>query len=322
MLTKSATRRLLVALLTVTAAITGLCYPLSDATYWWHDSSQYSRVIVNARDGIEMRPKQWFAQDKLITDYTIANADVVGRDKAAQEYKATRDLLRSYGLAVGTYISGTIVIPESKETHWPWSAVPLEWMPASSQYNGNWPGMDYRKIIDVTDPATRHAFQQGIKRLWEQTPAPVRFIDNAGIHRSAGKSQPWSSYCANIEEIRKIGESMGSLQIFNLSLHVGEMSDEETSQLIKAVGKGGILLEMPWHENIRKNPAATERARLRYRELLDAGMGIIMATPGTEPPQELVNWVRTWRKPTDHLYFAGVFWKAPDAKLYGAGALQ
>src|ERR1035437_2975561 len=117
--------------------------------------------------------------------------------------------------------------------------------------------MNSAKIIDVTDPATRHAFQQGIKRLWEQTPAPVRFIDNAGIHRSAGKSQPWSSYCANIEEIRKIGESMGSLQIFNLSLHVGEMSDEETSQLIKVVGKGGILLEMPWHENIRTNPAAT-----------------------------------------------------------------
>ena len=110
MLSKSANTRLLVALITVTAAITGLCYPIADATYRWHDSSQYTRVIVNALGGIETRPRQWFAQDKLITDYTIANTDLIGRDKAVQEYTATRELLRSYGLAVGTYISGTTVM--------------------------------------------------------------------------------------------------------------------------------------------------------------------------------------------------------------------
>ena len=311
--------RVLIALIVVTVATAGLCNPISRDVYRWHDSSQFSRVIVNASDGIQMRPKRWFAEDKLISDFTVANVDPVGRVKAVQEYESTRELLRSYGLAVGTYVSGTTVMPESRETHWPWSAVPLEWMPVSSRYNGSWPGMDYRKIVDVTDPATRHALQQGIKRLWEETPAPVRFVDNAAAHRSTGKVQPWSSYCANIEEIRKIGESIGSLPIFSLALHVGELSDEETSQLIKAVGSGGILLEMPWHANIRNDPAATERARRRYRELLDTGMGIIMAPPGAEPPQGLVDWVKTWRKPTDHLYFAGVFWKAPDAKLYRSG---
>jgi hypothetical protein len=224
-------KRAFVSVLTLAAVAAGVAYSFSGTSYRWHDSSQYSRVIVNATQGVETRPRQWFAQDKLITDYAITNADAIGRDKAAQEYEATYRRLESYGLAAGTYISGTAVLPEARETHWPWSAVPLEWMPAPSRYNGSWPAMDYRKIIDVTDPATRHSFQQGIKRLWEQTPAPVRFIDNAGIHRSAGKGQPWSSYCANIEEIRKVGESMGSLQIFNIPVHVGEMSDEDTRLL-------------------------------------------------------------------------------------------
>ena len=310
-------KRVFVSVLTLAAVAAGVAYSSSGASYRWHDSSQYSRVIVNATQGIETRPPQWFAQDKLITDYAITNADAIGQAKAVQEYEATRQRLESYGLAVGTYISGTAVLPEARETHWPWATVPLEWMPATSRYSGTWPNMPYRKLIDVTDPGTRRAFHEGIKRLWEQSPAPVRFVDNAAVHRSAGVGQPWSSYCSNIEEIRKLGESMGSLQIFNIAVHVGEMSDEDTRLLIKAVGPGGILLEMPWHERIRNNPAATERAKNRYRQLLDSGMGIILAPPGAEPPQELINWVRTWRKPTDHLYFGGAFYKAPDMKLFG-----
>jgi hypothetical protein len=182
--------------------------------------------------------------------------------------------------------------------------------------------MDYRRMIDVSDPDTRRSFQRGIKRLWEQNPAPVRFIDNAAIHRSAGNGQAWSSYCANIEEIRKIGESMGSLQIFNIAMHIGELSDAEAGQLIAAVGSGGILLEMPWGEGVQRDPAATDRARTRYRQFLDTGMGVILVSSGGPPPEKLVKWVATWRKPTDHLYFAGAFWIAPDKKLYDGRALQ
>ncbi len=237
-----------VSVLALAAVAAGLVYS-SFVAYRWHDSSQYTRVIVNATQGIETRPRQWFAQDKLITDFAITNADAIGRDKAAQEYQATYQLLKSYGLTVGTYISGTTVVPEARETHWPWATVPLQWMPATSRYSGTWPGVPYRKLIDVTDLETRRAFHEGIRRLWEQSPAPVRFVDNAAVHSSTGVGQPWSNYCANIEQIRKLGESMGSLQIFNISVHVGEMSDEETSLLIKAVGPDGILLEMPWHKN-------------------------------------------------------------------------
>ena len=290
------------------------------ASYQWHDSSHFSRVIVNATGGIESRPREWFAQDKLVTDLRIVDVDPTNSAAAEQKYTAIRSYLGSLGLSVGTYASGMSVIPEAKESYWPWAVVPIEWMPATSKYSGTWPNMPFRKLIDVSDPATRHGLQMNIKRLWEQSPAPVRFIDNAAIHRSLGPSlaQPWIDYCKNMEEIRKLAESMSSLAIFNLALNVGEMSDEETTELIHAVGSGGILLEMPWAKGIQANPAATERAKKRYRQLLDTGMGIILAPPGQGPSQELVDWVSTWRKPSDHLYFAGVFYKQPDQNLFGS----
>ncbi len=292
----------------------------STAPYQWHDSSHFTRVIVNATEGIESRPREWFAQDKLITDFRITGVNPENSAAAEQKYGAIRSYAaKTLGLAVGTYVSATAVIPEAKEAYWPWAAVPIEWMPATSRYSGTWPGMLFRKLVDVGDPATRQALQAGIKRLWEQSPAPVRFIDNAAIHRSVGPAiaQPWSDYCKNIEEIRKLAESMGSRAIFNLALNVGEMSDEETTELINAVGSGGIMLEAPWAKGIQRNPAATDRAKKRYRQLLDTGMGIIVAPPGYGPSQELVDWVNAWRKSSDHVYFAGVFYKQPDEKLFG-----
>ena len=303
-----------VAVLTFLLAAPGYS---SDVSFQWYDSSHFSRVIVNGTQGIEKYPREWFAQDKLITDFRITDVVPSNSPAALQKYAAIKSYIDSLGLTAGTYVSGTAVLPEDKETYWPWSAVLIEWMPATAKYDGSWPDMPYRKLIDVTDPDTRHALHDGIKRLWQQSPALVRFIDNAGIHRSAGKAQPWASYCQNIEEIRKLAESMGALAIFNISLNVGEMSDEETAELISAVGSGGILLEAPWAKSIQKNPEATERARKRYRQLLDTGMGIIMAPPGTGPSQELVDWVSTWRKPSDHIYFAGVFYKQPNPKLFG-----
>ena len=307
----------LAVLVGLAAMLGSAAFSSSEAKFQWPDASLYNRVIVNATQGIETRPKEWLSKDKLVLDYSITNVEAIGADEAAREYESTLRRLEGYGLTVGTYISGTTVVPESQENHYPWSIVPMEWMPPSAIYHGAWSNGSPRKIIDVSDPQTRAALHSGIKRLWIKYPASVRFVDNAAVHRSTGRAQPWSSYCANITEIRKLGEAMGSRQIFNIAVHIGEMSDEETRQLIEAVGDGGILLEMPWHDNIRNNAAATERAKSRYRELLDSGMGIILAPPGVEPPQDLVDWVSSWRKPTDHLYFGGAFYKAPDAKLFG-----
>jgi hypothetical protein len=289
-----------------------------DGTYWWHDSSEYCRVIVNATQGIEARPREWFAQDRLVTDFRITNADVLGLAEAQKQYAATRRLLDSYGLVVGTYVSGTTVMPEKEQTHWPLPLVPIERMPASARYGRTVPSEPHSKVIDVSDPGTRHALQKEIRRMWKQVPAAVRFVDNAAAHHSTGAGQDWSAYCANIKEIRTMGAALGSRQIFNIAVHVGFMSDQETRELIDAVADHGIALEMPWHQNIRQNAVQTEKARIRYRQLLDTGMGIVMM-PLDGDPQGLVEWIRTWRKPTDHLYITGAFYKAPDMQFFGPG---
>jgi hypothetical protein len=283
----------------------------------WPDSDHYSRVIVNATQGIESRPRVWFAQDKLVTDLAITNVDQIGNAAAVKEYDAIRHTLESWGLAVGTYTSGTTVITQTRETHWPWQTVPSEWMSISTHYIGDWPTMPYRKILDLSDRETMNSFHEGLKRLWERTPAPVRFVDNAGIHSSAGKGQKWNDYCTNMLEIRRIGESMGSLQVFNIAMHVGMLSDDEMKNLISAVGGNGIAIEMPWSPAIRKDKTLTRNAEARYRQLLDAGEAIILI-PLDVDAQPLAAWVRTWRKPTDHLYLAGSFFKPPDLNVFGS----
>jgi hypothetical protein len=286
--------------------------------YHWHDSSTYSRVIVNATQGIETRPREWFARDRLVTDLQITNVAVIGPSQAREQYWNSRKLLESYGLFVGTYASGTTVLPEVEQTSWPQRTVPIERMPPSAHYVADWPGAPDRKIIDVSDPQTRHAFQKELFRLWNDVPAPVHFVDNAAVHHSAGKGADWSAYCANIREIQRMGAASGSVQIFNIAVHVGLMSDDETAQLISAVAGGGICLEMPWHRNIRQSPQQTENAKNRYRQLLDSGMGVIMM-PLDGDVRALVEWVRTWRKPTDHVYISGAFYKAPDLEVFGPG---
>ncbi len=202
------------------------------------------------------------------------------------------------------------------QTSYPLVAVPIEQMPANAKYVGSWPGHAERRIIDVTDPDTRHAFQAGLTQLWQQSPAPIRFVDNAAIHPAVERKQPWSAYCDNIEEIRKIAESQNSRVIFNIAMHVGLMSDDDTRRLIQAIGPdNGIALEMPWHPSIQKSPEATAKAVARYRQLLDAGLVVIML-PVKIDANVLGEWIRTWRKPSDHLYISAIFWKPPDFSAY------
>jgi hypothetical protein len=287
----------------------------SERQYQWHDSSQYSRVLVNVTQGIEALPRVWFARDRLITDFEVTTT-ATGLSEARRKYWATRRLLESYGLFVGTYISGTTVLPEADQTYWPRTTVSIERMPAWARYSGTWPGEPRRKVIDLADVKTRHRFLEEIQRVWKEVPAPVRFVDNAAAHRSTGASSDWSTYCTNIKEIRKMGDAAGSVTIFNIAVHVGLMSDDEARRLVDAVGHDGICLEMPWHSNIRRSAEETEKARIRYRQLLDSGMGIIMI-PGDGDAAELIEWVRSWRKPSDHIYISGVFYKPPDQRLFG-----
>ncbi len=292
-------------------------FSAKNVAFEWPDSSEYWRVLVNVNQHVDFYLKNhpdYFAHIKLVTDLAVLDVPAGGQEQAAKQYKSLRKIMTSRGMEVGTYVSGTTVIPEAEQNHYPPANVSIEQMPPNSKYVGSWPGHATRQIINIADDNTRHALQAGIRQLWQNAPAPVRFIDNMSAAPHMAGAQPWEAVCKHIEELGKIAESQGSRIIVNIPMHVGELSVNETQQLIHAVGQNGISLEMPWHANIRKSKEATERAQKRYRELLDSGMAIIMI-PVKTPEDQLAAWVRTWKKPTDHLYLAGSFFKPPDPSV-------
>jgi hypothetical protein len=280
----------------------------------WPDSSRYWRVMINVNQYVQTYIKihpQWFSQDRLVTDFKILSVPPGGEDQAAKEYKSVRHLLESKGMYVGTYVSGTTLLPESEQAFYPHGAVSIEQLPATTHFKGSWAGHQTRKIVDISDVASRRALEASIKRLWESVPAPLRFVDNTPAHPSVAKMQPWAATCAYMTEMRELGESVGSRVIFNIAVNVGEMSDSDTRALIQAVGEGGLSIEMPWSPVIRRSKEATARAQKRYRQLLDTGMGIILI-PVNTPEDELTQWVQSWRKRSDHIYIALPFQKPPN----------
>lgn len=285
--------------------------------FQWPNSRDYWRMLVNVNQYAERYVKEnprWFAQDKVVTDLEILDIPAGGRGQAIKRFKGVRTFLQSRGMSVGTYVSGSTVGPEWMQTHYPNWGVSIERMPPNTRYVGSWPGERDRKIVDLSDTESRRALQAGIRRIWEGEPAPIRFVDNIPPHPAVLRMQPWSASCKHMAELRELGESLGARVIFNIPMSVSELSDEDTRELIKAVGGGGISLEMPWTDVIRNSKEATARAKQRYRQLLDGGMGIILI-PVNTPEDLLTAWVRTWRKPTDHLYISTPFWKAPDMRV-------
>jgi hypothetical protein len=285
-----------------------------NAGFEWPDSHKYWRALVNINQYIAVYMRdhpQWFSQDKLVTDFYVINVPRDAQDQARNEYHRVRKLLESKGMYVGTYMSGMTVIPQSEQKYYPANAVATEEMPDTARYVGApWAKEPHRKLIDGTDANTRHALQAGIRKLWASVPAALRFVDNIQPPRT----QPWKPTCEHITELRKIGESLGSRVIFNISLSIGEMSDDDVQRLIDAIGQGGWAVETPWEYYIRQSKGATARAEKRYRQLLDTGMAIIMI-PAKTPEDELANWVSTWRKPSDHLYLSIGFTKPPSLAI-------
>jgi hypothetical protein len=288
----------------------------NSAGFQWPDSSHYWRVMVNVNQYIANRPKEWFAQDKIITDLAIQDVTPANHAAAVDQYTRLRHDFAARGIYVGTYMSGRTVGPEAEQNAYPPGSVSIEQMPANAHYVGSWPGQPDRKIIDVRDPETRHALQAGIRQLWVDVPAPLRFVDNAAVHPAVGRGEPWKAYCDNMREIREVAQSQGSRVVFNIAMHVGLMTDEDARELTDAVGpENGIALEMPWHPFIQKSPELTAKTVARYRQLLDKGLVVIMI-PVDTPASTLSSWIRTWRKPSDRLYISGAFWKAPDLSVY------
>ena len=292
------------------------CSPHASDLSHWPDASRYWHVIMNADQNIENYVRihpEYFVHDKLVTDLGVDDVKIGGEENARQTYKRVRSLLESKGMYVGTYVSGRTVSRQA-QTHTrlpPYSAC-VEEMPPNARYLGSWPSDPDRKIIDVDDADTRHALERGILRLWKAYPAPFHFVDNMTPHPMVQRGNSWKAACQYMAELREMGESLGSRVLFNIPMHVGLLSDQETHQLIRAVGEGGIVLEMPWHSTIRQSKQATDRAAFRYRQLLDSGMAIVMI-PVSTPLDQLTSWVQTWRKPTDRLYVAVPFFKPPPA---------
>jgi len=293
--------------------LAALAIPLTAAQrlFPWPDSNAHWRVLVNVNEYIQSRPPTWFTNDKLITDLQIEKVTPQNYDQAVAQYDSIRQMLEGRGMYVGTYMSGTTVYPPDQLHTYPQAAVTTAQMPPEARYFGSWPNQPGRKVIDVSDPSTRHGFQEQISTLWRAVPAPERFVDNAAFHRGMGDKQPWSGYCDNMGEIRALAESQGSRVIFNIAAEVASLSDEEVAELEKAVGDEGICLEMPWSTRVQASPEATEKAKTRYRQLLDSGMAIVLIPVKTDD-EKLASWIRTWKKPGDHLYMNGIFWKSPN----------
>jgi len=287
------------------------------SSFQWPDSSKYWRVIVNANQFIESYVRNdpsYFVNDKLVTDLAIRDVKTGDEEAARQTYDRVRKLLESKGMYVGTYVSGRTVRPAAQtRVGFPPYYVAVESLPAKARYLGSWPKDPDRKIIDVDDADTRHALWQGIEQLWKIYPAPIRFVDNMTPHPAVEKGNSWTAACAYIGELRSVAESTGSRAVFNIPMHVGLLSEEEARQLIHAVGQNGIVLELPWHRTIRESRQLTEAAVRRYRQLLDSGMAVIMIPEPDQTVADLGAWVKTWRKPMDHLYVASPFFQTPQA---------
>jgi hypothetical protein len=113
-------------------------------------------------------------------------------------------------------------------------------------------------------------------------------------------------------------ERINSNLIFNVFVRPWQMTNPEASQLIDAVsGNGGnaLVLSLPWSKTIKDDKAANFVAIFRYRQLLAHGIAIILVpsedTKTDGSVEDLINWVSTWSRPRDHLYFAFPYWAQP-----------
>ena len=293
-------------------AALALILDAAEPRYTWPNPRTNAIVLVNANQDIRNylgNHADWFQSGETVLDLSVPKR--LDGDAAERERVEIVTALQAKGMTAGTYTSGTTVEPLAAIKLWPFDMAPVEWMPHDFAQAGCWPNEPARRIIDVTNARTRHALQDGIRRIWKGSPAPIRFVDNAASHSSTGGTQPWAAYCANIAEIRQLGESLGCRLVFNISVHLALLSDPEAPQLVRAVGKdNGILLEVPWGEATRKGAELTRKAKARYRELLDAGL-VIVVLPVTSPVDTLMNWLETWRKPDDRLYLGWPFFEKP-----------
>lgn len=280
----------------------------------WPESGLCRLVVPNGNQYLVNYVKQhpdWFFPGELVLCLVVIRRASDSAAELEKMYQSARQSLLSKGFIVGTYISGTTVVPAADEISWPFPTVLSEDMPPAAKFKGRWPDAPTRAFINVGDAFTRRALETRIGAEWMKYPASLRFVDNAGAHRSTGATQPWDGYCQNIKALRLIAQGQGSRAVFNIATHVGMMSAAETELMIDAIGQEGLLVEDPWAPYVRNTPDQTERAKNRYRQLLDTGMAIFVIVHNVAP-DALFDWIGTWRKPKDRLYIGVPFFKKTE----------
>jgi hypothetical protein len=287
----------------------------SATSFTWPDPRKHPRVILTANqslaDDMEAHP-EWFTNDFVIGGFSIKDVPYGQSSDAIRKFAFLRQRFQRNGIIVGSYISGTTAIHELSLRQFPANAVSMEDLSVKTRYLGPWLRDPTQAVVSLSDKALRRDFENEIRILWLHVISPVRFVDNAAVHPRVAPMQPWTDYCDHMKALRIIATSLRATVIFNVFVRPWELSEQETKQLIEAVGRGNaIALPLPWSKQIKNDKNATGWAIYRYRQLLDAGIAVIMIPSSDAPTRDLIHWVWTWSKPNDLIYYSTPTWSDP-----------
>lgn len=210
---------------------------------------------------------------KLITDFHIRVADTPAELTNALYYAKQKKILESQGQIVGWGISGRAGAPYTTNVNFPQNAMSIERLPEGTKYDGHWE--DGRWNVSLADDYSVEMLRNEIKRLWRLHPAPVYFVDNLA-HPSAWGNAPfsWEDTCEHIKSLREYAnKKLQARCVFNIAMHTGFLTPKETVLLIEAVGQDIICLEQPFYTGVRNDLELFQKAKNKFRELLDAGVG-------------------------------------------------
>jgi len=296
--------------------------------------SPAARIIVNGYPYLESRPRGWFPSDPAevwVVDFATQYPRGGNPEPARLQVEATRESLRRRGWTIGRYISSTNIVAAADLWQYPPNAVTKEDFAAGGPAPpsiGTWPGQPWRTILDVTDEATARRQAQLIGASMEGF--RLALLDNCPPHRSTfSGAQDWTKVCRFLRLVADALEQRGTRGFFNLAVHVGTLTPDERAALIAGVRNHAIVLEVPFHENVRASPTETAKATAAYRAILDAGIPVVMLTPRRKVPgpsgtqidetdaalhlrvRQLHEWVQSWRRPTDRVYVVWSFLQPP-----------
>lgn len=287
----------------------------STGVFQWPDPHLHSRIILTGDQTLMEAMVQYpnyFNRDVLIAGFNIKDVPYGESDGAKNKFITIRQRLLSKGITFGTYVSGTTVIHELSLRHFPADAVSIEDLSVKTRYKGTWIRDPGQAVIDLSDKQSRMDLEHEIRILWLHAFVPVHFVDNAAVHPRVAPMQHWEDYCTHMRQLRIISESLKANIIFSIFMRSWELNDQETKQLIDAMGKeNAIALPLPWSKSIKDDPNANGWAIARYRQLLDAGIVLIMIPSDDAPIRALMKWVSTWRRPTDKIYYSTSYWGEP-----------